>query len=131
MKTYISLILSVVVACCGLTSARTWTSADGSKSFEADFVKEEEGKITIKRSNGKIQTFSMDKVSLADQQWVDDQKDKALTKEIASRKSDERKNNPIPKELYGNLVKLNKKSFKRYKTELFPEYYILYYSASW
>ena len=48
--------------------ARTWTSADGSKTFEGELQSYDarKGKVTVTLSNGKRLTFSQDRLSEAD-----------------------------------------------------------------
>ncbi len=52
--------------------ARTWTSADGSKTFEGDLKSYDaaNGKVTITMANGKRVTFAQDKLSADDIEWL-------------------------------------------------------------
>jgi hypothetical protein len=62
----------VVTAVAGLllagAHARTWTSADGSKTFEGELQSydAQKGKVTVTLPNGKRLTFSQDRLSEAD-----------------------------------------------------------------
>ncbi len=49
--------------------ARTWTSLDG-KIIEADLVKADDGKVTLKRSDGKTFTLAANKLSDADNKLI-------------------------------------------------------------
>lgn len=49
--------------------ARTWTSTDGSRSFEGEFIKYENDMVSIKRGSRAL-TFPISKLSTADQNWV-------------------------------------------------------------
>lgn len=51
-------------------AARTWTSADGARTFEADLTAFEGGKVTVKRSDGKVMKFAIGLLSEADQEFV-------------------------------------------------------------
>jgi hypothetical protein len=126
-------ILIAFAAVAALTvslQARTWTSADGSKTFEGTLRSYDSGKgtVTVFMSTGRLMTFPQDKLSEDDikflQEW------------------EAEKNKPDPAEAAASSVvgkkvtkaKLHRLEGKRYeKAELTkaPEYYILYYSASW
>lgn len=70
MKTKAVIILLVVL--CLATAhlhARTWTSSEG-KTLEAEFVSAEDGKVTIKRADGRSFTLPLTKFSDADQDFV-------------------------------------------------------------
>ncbi len=60
--------LSIVIS----ASARTWTSADGSKTFKGTLKKydAEKGHVTIVRSNGRTITFSENKLSADDIEFI-------------------------------------------------------------
>ena len=55
--------------------SRTWTSADGKKKIQATFISADNGKVTIKRDNGKQLTVSLSKFSEADRAFVESQLD--------------------------------------------------------
>ena len=57
-------VLSVVPA----SDARPWKDAAGKRTIEAEFVSLSSGKVTLKRSDGKIVTVALEKLSAADQQ---------------------------------------------------------------
>lgn len=138
MKVFILKVLSITCALSLLAlqaSARTWTSSDdASKTFTGDLKKydSETKLVTITRTNGGAITFSIDKLSESDQKWV-----------IASKisKADEAKgsNNiqakleaqKIGKNVFDILTKLNEKKLEKTELEFAPEYYLLYFSASW
>jgi len=59
----------------GLLPARTWTSADGSKTFEAELGRYDKatGKVTVVlNKNGRSMTFRIDKLSDADKSFLAD-----------------------------------------------------------
>jgi len=49
---------------------RTWTSVNGN-TVDGSFVKEEEGKVLIKRSDGSMLATTRDKLSPLDLAWID------------------------------------------------------------
>ena len=107
---------------------RTWTSAaDASKTFEAEFVSESAGKVTVRKSNGQQMTFTLDKLSEADQAWIAETKAAAL-------KAEKLKSAEVPAAILDKLVKLDGKKLRKYDLEAdkgVPEYYVVYFSASW
>jgi hypothetical protein len=54
----------------------TWHDATGTFEVEAEFVKAEADKVTIKRTDGKIITLPIKKLSKDDQEYVEQQKNK-------------------------------------------------------
>jgi hypothetical protein len=56
-------------------SARTWTSADGSKTFEGDLRSYDPttGMVGVTQSNGKLVEFNQDKLSAADGAFLEQQ----------------------------------------------------------
>lgn len=55
-----------------MASARTWTSADGEKTFEGDLKSYDAGKgsVTVTLANGRQLTFMQDKLSELDISWL-------------------------------------------------------------
>ncbi len=53
----------------GLGQARTWTSADGSKTFEGDLVSCDDNSVTVRRGI-KQMTFKLALLSEEDQKWA-------------------------------------------------------------
>ena len=107
-------------------SARTWTSSDGSKTFEGDLrsYDEESGIVTV-IMNGRAVEFPKSKLSAGDITFLKEaQKPEAaagpdIETEIGAK---------VAK---AKLQRLEGKRFKRAEVEKNPKYYILYYSASW
>ncbi|WP_411825274.1 SHD1 domain-containing protein [Luteolibacter sp. AS25] len=52
--------------------ARSWTSADGSKQFEAEFVSRTDDSVTLHRTDGKEFTFDISKLHETDQKWLEE-----------------------------------------------------------
>ncbi len=105
-------------------TARTWTSEDGSKTFEGDFVSFEGGKVTVDREGGKEMSFKLEMLSEADQKWVEEEV--ARKAELAALASA-----AVPVALEGNLLKLSGKRLRKFEPEAPSKYYLLYFSASW
>ena len=45
-------------------SAREWTSADGSRTFQGEFISFADGKVTVRRSDGKNLVFAIGLLSV-------------------------------------------------------------------
>lgn len=69
-------------------SAREWRSADGKKSFQADYVSNDEKQVTLKKGSG-ILTFDITKLHENDQAW--------LKKNHPTKKADGKDHTPPPK----------------------------------
>jgi len=50
--------------------ARTWTDSTGKHTVEADLVKVEDGKVILKKPDGKLATVSVTRLSKADQEYL-------------------------------------------------------------
>jgi hypothetical protein len=116
--------------------ARTWTSADGLKTFEGEYksFNQETKEVTVVRKYKKLK-FAMNMLSEADREWVNSNaKEEAAKKAAASGPSVE---DQLAAQTVGaklnekTLVRLDGKRFKKAHIEKVPEYYLLYYSASW
>jgi len=55
---------------CASAAPRNWRSADGTKSFDGEFLKREGSAITIAQANGKEITFDITKLHADDQKWI-------------------------------------------------------------
>jgi hypothetical protein len=68
MRFLVFLLLSALPC---LAAARTWHSADGSKSFEAEFISTDGVRVTLKRTtDNRILTFTSEKLHADDQAWL-------------------------------------------------------------
>ena len=115
----------------GALSARTWTSSDGTKTFEADFKSfdKEATKVNVIMKNGRTMTFGLDKLSEDDRIWIEEQpseQDKAAEAEALKEFDDSELGKALK-----DLKILEGRRFIKHKLETPPEYYILYFSASW
>lgn len=62
-----------MVACIMLTSdasARKWTDSTGDRTVEAEFLDFRDGKVHLKREDGKVFASPIERFSEADQRWV-------------------------------------------------------------
>ena len=120
-------VMAALIAC---LQARTWTSSDGSKTFKGDLrsYDAEKKTVTVIMSNGRMAIVPNDKLSDADIAYV--------------KEWEAAKNTPDPAEVVAasvvgakvskaKLHRLEGKRFKRVELDKAPEYYVLYYSASW
>lgn len=112
--------------------ARTWTSADGSKTFEGDLrsYNPTTGEVTV-LVNGRATTFQESVLSEADRTF--------LKEEGANPTSDSSDDPSAALEgqkvgaqvLKAKLHRLEGERYKRAEMAKAPEYYIMYFSASW
>lgn len=86
----IGVALSVVAILTGrcAEAARTWTSSGGNFTIEADFVGFSEGKVSLRKADGKQIEVPLDKLSEADRRWVAAEVRRRRTSE-AETKTDE------------------------------------------
>lgn len=125
----IIILTSCLLLLAGSCFARTWKSADGSKTFEGTLrsYDAESGSVTVV-VNGRPMTFPQDKLSAED---------------IAFLKEEEAKMSQVDPEealaetevgakmLRAKLHQLDGKRYKRTKLDRAPDFYFFYYSASW
>jgi len=148
VKLYL-LALLIEISCLSFLSARTWTSADGSRTFEGEYRSYDAEKGTVEvLSRGRVMAFSKEKLSQADLQWLEEKTAKpekdtsevagAVDKEeLGDSSLNEEGQSALESQVVGKqLLKARLKRFaeRRYKKaelEKTPQYYLLYYAASW
>jgi len=113
----------------GSSFARTWTSSDGSKTFEGDFVRGNAESVTVKKG-GKNMTFKLSLLSEADQNWTKEAIAKIAQEEAEKSAAEEFTNSAFGKFL-AKTKKFDGRKYKKAPLETVPEYFLLYYSASW
>ncbi|MDP0489714.1 MAG: hypothetical protein Q7Q71_01535 [Verrucomicrobiota bacterium JB023] len=102
-------------------SARTWTSADGSKTFDAELVGYDDEKKTMTLLiEGEERTFELSNFSKADRLWA--------KKNSAKKEEDITLPGILTEDV---LTKLEDGKFVPAKIEGEPKYYLVYFSASW
>jgi len=111
--------------------ARSWTNADGTKTVYGKFKSydEETGVVTIIEGDRKL-LFDFGKLSDANQKWLRNQalKGKAEALEVLEELDKQVIGSKIKK---GVLTKLDGDDFFDYTMSSVPDYYVVYYSASW
>ncbi|MFC4995149.1 hypothetical protein [Rubritalea tangerina] len=116
--------------------ARTWTSSDGMKTFEASFKSydSETKQVTVIRKY-KNMKFALDVLSEADQKWVKQKvAEETKKKELQDAPSitEQLAEQVVGRHLTDKtLSRLEGKRFVKAQLEKVPEYYILYFTASW
>lgn len=65
-----ALLACVFTAPAGPAGARTWNSNDGQHAIDAEFVRVEDGKVTLKRPDGSVVAVKLERLSDADRQFV-------------------------------------------------------------
>ncbi len=74
MNVHVSVaMLLACVVCVSPAFARTWTDSSEAFSVEAELVDFKDGKVSLKKTNGKIITVPLEKLSTADQRFVREQ----------------------------------------------------------
>jgi outer membrane protein assembly factor BamB len=76
MKTLSAILIAALTIPASL-SAREWTSADGSRTFQGELISFANGKVTVRRSDGKSLVFAIALLSEDDQQFVKSGQSKA------------------------------------------------------
>lgn len=128
MKT--ALLLTTLVFAAQAASARTWTSADGTKKLEADIVSADGGQVTIRHASGQQRQYPLSMFSAEDAKFVDEWLSQKNSTEASAKPAAPK--GALAEELADKLVRLEGRSFKKYEfTGAAPEYFILYFSASW
>ncbi|MEK6248279.1 MAG: SHD1 domain-containing protein [Planctomycetales bacterium] len=57
------LIVLIVPILCSAAEVRTWTSADGRFQIQAEFLKIEDDKVDLRKSNGSVISIPLAKLS--------------------------------------------------------------------
>ena len=118
------------------SQARTWTSVDGLKTFEAEYksYNQEANEVTVLRKYKKL-NFSLDVLSQADRDWVNVKVAEVAAIEVAASAptvEEQLAAQPVGAKLNDRtLVRLDGKRFKKAEMEKVPQYYLLYFTASW
>jgi hypothetical protein len=64
------MVFVVVFACAAEAQVRTWTDATGKYSIEAELVGIKDGKVQLRRADGRGVAIALEKLSAADQEYV-------------------------------------------------------------
>ena len=120
--------IAAVAALFSSSQARTWTSSDGSKTFEGTLRSYDsaKGSVTVLMANGRSLTFPQDKLSETDVAFL---KEWEATKNQPEAKEDSSKLGKLMAK--AKLHKMEGERYKKAELTKSPEFYVLYYSASW
>ncbi|MBK1833723.1 hypothetical protein [Roseibacillus ishigakijimensis] len=124
------LIASCLAAGLVWAPARTWTSSDGERTFEGELQAYDatSGEVTV-LTNGRQLIFIQDKLSAEDITFLQEWAEKEAEAPASEVNLEEQK---VGKELTDRVLsRLDGKRMKRAEMEKKPEYYLLYFSASW
>lgn len=115
-----------------LLEARTWTSSDGTKTFKGDIRRYDEGsgKVTVLKGFREV-SFRDEVLSDEDRKWLLDWANKQEVSESSDVDGDLDKQKIGSKLTGGVLSKLDGGKFVDYEMATAPDYYVVYYSASW
>ena len=102
---------------------RTWTSADGNKTFEAELDSYDASTQVVSVSRDGVQVrFTADKLSAGDQQWLSAQ---------AEQEAAEQSEDGLIIERLKQAERLKDGKMQKIEIGREVEFFILYYSASW
>ncbi len=123
------LLSTLCLLLAGGLQARTWTSSDGSRSFEGTLrsYNAETGAVTVV-VNGRPLTFQEDKLSETDIAFLKEEEMAASRVDPAEELAATEVGKKVTK---AKLHRLDGDRYKSAELDKAPEYYILYYSASW
>lgn len=109
---------------------RTWTSADGSKTFEgtARSFDPTRGIVSVVTGDGRLLTFPSDKLSTADREWLKTWNPDAGPSATGGPDTGSEVGRKVAK---AKLQRLDGERYRKAELEKTPEFYLFYYSASW
>ena len=109
--------------------ARTWTSSNGVTTFEGEYVSSTTRSL-IFIQKGKKETIRISRLSQADKSWIDQErrKDAAPPKRVSYRSLRDQK---VGKKLINQTFRVKNNQFVTENIRKVPQYYYLYFSASW
>ena len=67
----LSLLLTIASASSVFAESRPWKSADGSRTFQGDFLKRDASTVTIRKDDGTEIRFELGKLHADDKKWLD------------------------------------------------------------
>lgn len=69
---FLTTLLVVLTTLSLHAESRSWRSANGNRSFRADFITSDNIRVTLKRSDGRIITIPVAKLHIDDRAWIED-----------------------------------------------------------
>ena len=124
-----TILLLGALAVSAVSQARTWTSANGENTFEADYLSSDANTVTVLR-NGRKVIFKIELLSKEDKTWIEAEAKKAVQADADKKAAAEFSESDFGKAL-GKMQKLDGKKFSKYELETAPKLFLLYFSASW
>jgi hypothetical protein len=125
-KTYTLTLAALLLA--GSVHARTWTSAEGGKKFQGEYVSHTGDVVTVKKGFKTVR-FKISLLSEDDSKWLAEQKANAENEN--KPEAPEVDAGKIGKKLAGNMVKLTGDKYEDAPLATAPEYFLIYFTASW
>lgn len=140
---------------------RLWTSADGTKAFEGDFIKFENGGVYVRLESGKQIQFLLSVLSQADQDFVlraqqildetnaevrqatpqvqppptqptpSSQASQPEAQGVLPTKQSATVRQPTFQAISPFLTRFDGRAFQPVRLRQIPQYYVIYYGASW
>ena len=109
--------------------ARTWTSSNGVTTFVGEYVSSTK-KSLVFLHKGKKETIRLSRLSEADQAWIakENQRDLAPHKKVSYRSLREQ---IVGKKLINHTFRAKDGRFVSENIRKVPQYYFLYFAASW
>lgn len=130
MKKPLIILTPLLLSTLSLT-ARTWTSSDGTRTFEGDFKSYNSSTQTVTViKNSKNLQVPISALSAEDQQWIRDNASKpseavlSIEDQLADQKVGAHLNSKT-------LSRFDGAKFVKADLEKAPDYYLLYFTASW
>lgn len=124
----LTLTLAAIIMA-GPLQARTWTSSNGVTTFEGEYVSSTTRSL-IFIHKGKKENIRVSRLSAADQTWIEQerQRDAAPRKKKSYRSLRDQK---VGKKLINQTFRVKGNQFVTENIRKVPQYYYLYFSASW
>ena len=110
--------------------AREWTSADGKNTFDGEYVSSTDTTLTVIKGGRKV-TFKLTLISDADRTWIKEEQEAVAKAEQEKKEAVSLADTVIGKKLMGKTVRVVGNDYKKQDTQKVPDYYFVYYSASW
>ena len=113
----------------GPLPARIWTSSNGVTTFEGEYVSSTTRSLVFIHK-GKKETIRVSRLSAADQVWIEQehQRDAHPPKKRTYRSLKDQK---VGKKLINQTFRVKNNQFVTENIRKVPQYYYLYFSASW
>ena len=125
----LSTLMLTVILLTQHSEARTWTSADGEKTFEGEYISSTSKSVTLIKGKRKT-SIRISRLSTADQAWIN-QEQLRDTSPLKKKSAQPISKQVVGKRLINQTFRATEKRFVTQNITKSPQYYFLYYSASW